>query len=575
MKRRQERRQRAQQRFNNRSLLLLCGFVLTAVVMVGRSAWLQVLDREFLLREAGAQHVKPRKIASHRGSITDRNGEPLAISSPVDSVWANPETLLGQAEAIPQLARILGRDHGQLLKSLNRNIDKDFVWLRRHVLPAQVEAINELELPGVNVRREYRRFFAAGEVASHLVGLTDIDDTGQEGLEYVHNHALAGEPGEKLVLQDRLGRAIDDVRSISSVRHGEDLVTSIDLRIQYFAYRELARAMELHSAQSGSIVVLDVRTGEVLAVVNQPGYNPNDRSQYSGERSRNRAILDIHDPGSSIKPITIASALESGAVDFDTIIDTTPGFITVGTKPIKDTESLGPISLETLLARSSNVGATKVAMRMEPEQQWELLTRFGFGSLTGSGFPGESQGLLSHYRDWRDISRATISYGYGLSVTPLQLARAYAALGNEGVLMPVSLLKSDEPGPGTRAVSKQVADFVVGLMERVVQPGGTATLAAIPGYRVAGKTGTAWKYAGDGSYNQEKYLSYFAGLVPASNPRLAAVVVIDEPTQRDYYGGKVAAPVFAAVMREALRTLAITPDAAPGGDDLVAEAVVQ
>ncbi|MEL7311667.1 MAG: penicillin-binding transpeptidase domain-containing protein [Pseudomonadota bacterium] len=564
MKRRAEQRQIAHRRFRVRSLMLVGMFALCALIVVGRSAHLQVIEREFLLSEADARHVKRRTIASHRGSITDRNGEPLAISSPVDSVWANPKQLLPETDAIPQLARIIGRDHSQLLKSLNRNIGKEFLWLHRHAMPGQVAAISDLALPGVNVRREYRRFFPAGEVTSHLVGLTDIDDTGQEGLELAHNHALAGEAGAKLVLQDRLGRAVDDVRSISPVRHGIDLVTSIDLRIQYFAYRELTRAMEIHDAQAGSVVVLDIQTGEVLAIVNRPGYNPNNRAQYSGERSRNRAITDIYDPGSSIKPITLAAALESGVIEANSIIDTGDGSIQVGIKEIKDHHALGAIDLETLLARSSNVATTMVGMRMESEQFWETLTRFGFGSLTASGFPGESQGLLPHYRDWQKISQATISYGYGLSVTPLQLARAYAAIGNGGLLMPVSLLRVDTPPPGTRAVSEDVANHVVSLMERVVQAGGTGTRAAIPGYRVAGKTGTAWKYSGNGDYNEEKYLSFFAGLVPASNPRLAAVVVIDEPSKKEFYGGDVAAPVFSAVMGEALRTLAVAPDAAPG-----------
>ncbi|MEL6301241.1 MAG: penicillin-binding protein 2 [Pseudomonadota bacterium] len=562
MKRRAEKRQLAQQRFRMRGSVLVFVFALASVVLIGQSAYLQVIDSEMLVTEGDKRHIRERVISSHRGSITDRNGEPLAISSPVDSIWANPSELLPKTEELPRLARILDRDHAQLLKVLNRNINRDFVWLLRHARPDQVAAISELGLPGINVLREYRRFFPATEVASHVIGLTDIDDIGQEGLEYAHNHELAGAPGSKLVLMDGVGEDFRDIRSIRAVRHGKDLVTSIDLRIQHFAYRELKRARELHDAQSGSMVILDVHTGEVLAMVNQPGYNPNKRSQYTAERARNRAVTDIHDPGSSIKPITLAAALEHGVIQPDSMIDTANGSLEVGVKTITDPNPLGTIDLETLLAKSSNVATTQVGLRMEPEDFWESLSRFGFGSLTGSSLPGESRGLLTHYSDWRKISQATISYGYGISVTRLQLVRAYAALANDGVLMPVSLLKVDQPPDGTRAVSPEIARHVLSLMEGVVESG-TGSRAAIPGYRVAGKTGTAWMYSGDGKYDDQRHRAIFAGVVPASNPRLAAVVVIDEPRRSKLHGGDVAAPVFSAVMREALRTMAIPPDARP------------
>ena len=562
MKRNAEKKLAALRRFRFRSTLLAGLFAVLAVVLVGRTAKLQVLDREFLNREADARHLRRMEITANRGSITDRNGEALAISTPVDSVWANPRQLAPAIDQFPRLAKALDTDAEQLMRRINRNMEREFVYLKRHLKPEQVASVSDLELPGIDVQREYRRYYPAGEVVGHVIGFTDIDDQGQEGLELAYNHALAGESGAKRVLRDRLGRVIEDVESIRPPRHGVMLASSIDLRIQYFAYRELKRAMQRNGAEAGSIVVMDVKTGEVLAMVNQPAHNPNDRAQYSADRNRNRAITDILEPGSSIKPLVMAAALETGMLGIDDIIDTAPGFIQVGAKRIEDHHNLGRIDLTTLLARSSNVGITQVAMRMEPEQLWRTLAQFGLGNLTSSGFPGESAGLLSHFTHWQPISQATIAYGYGLSVTPLQLARAYAAIGNDGVLMPVSLLKLDRAPGGERLLSPDTASQVLAMMEHVVMPGGTGTKAAIPGYRVAGKTGTAWKFAA-GGYSRDKYFSIFAGLVPASAPRLAAVVVVDEPTGIDYYGGDVAAPVFAEVMSEALRLLAVPPDAAP------------
>ncbi|MCH8303304.1 MAG: penicillin-binding protein 2, partial [Proteobacteria bacterium] len=375
-------------------------------------------------------------------------------------------------------------------------------------------------------------------------------------------HWLSGESGAKRVLKDRLGRSVENVESIRPPRHGKDLRTSIDLRLQYLSYRTLKAAIQQYKAESGSIVILDIATGEVLAMANQPTYNPNDRAQYSAERYRNRAITDIFEPGSSIKPLIIAAALESGRYRANSIVDTAPGYVVVGPKKIEDPRNLGRISLTTVLSRSSNVGATKIALSLEPEQLWGTLTRFGLGSLTASGFPGESAGMLTHYSDWRQISQATLGYGYGVSVTPLQLVQAYAAIGSGGVIRPVSLVRLDEPVPGERIVDRETAVAIRRMMEEVVRPGGTGNNASIAGYRVAGKTGTAWKFAA-GGYSEDKYFSIFAGLVPASNPRLAAVVVIDEPSGDLYYGSDVAAPVFADVMAESLRLLAIPPDALP------------
>ncbi len=562
MNRGAETKQQTARRFTRRVSLVIAFFVLAAVSLVARAVHLQVLNKDFLNQQADTRHLRTEKISAHRGSITDRNGDPLAISTPVDSVWANPKELAAAVDRVPELARSLNLDAELLMRRITRSMNKEFLYLKRHLSPDQAHAVMALNLPGVNVIREYRRYYPAGEVAGHLVGFTSVDDDGQEGLELEFNHWLSGESGAKRVLKDRLGRSVENVESIRPARHGKDLRSSIDLRLQYLAYRALKAAIQQHKAESGSIVILDVVSGEVLAMVNQPTYNPNDRAQYSAERYRNRAITDIFEPGSSIKPLILAAALESGRYRASSMVDTAPGFVVVGPKKIEDPRNLGRISLTTVLSRSSNVGATKIALSLEPDQLWGTMTRFGLGSLTASGFPGESAGLLTHYNDWRQISQATLGYGYGVSVTPLQLAQAYAAIGSDGLIRPVSLVRLDEPNPGERIVASETAIAIRRMLEEVVRPGGTGTNASIAGYRIAGKTGTAWKFAA-GGYSEDKYFSIFAGLAPASHPRLAAVVVIDEPTGDLYYGSDVAAPVFAGVMAESLRLLAIPPDALP------------
>jgi cell division protein FtsI (penicillin-binding protein 3) len=552
-------------RFVGRVTLVLAFFSLIAAALAVRAVHLQVLNKEFLNQQADTRHLRRERISAHRGTITDRNGEPLAISTPVDSVWANPRELAPAVDDVPQLARTLGLDPQLLMRRITRSMDKEFLYLKRHLSPEQAQQVLALKLPGVNVQREYRRYYPAGEVTGHLVGFTDIDDEGQEGLELAFNHWLAGESGAKRVLKDRLGRSVENVESIRPARHGKNLRTSIDLRIQYLAYRTLKAAIQSYNAESGSIVVLDVGTGEVLAVVNQPTYNPNDRSQFSAERYRNRAVTDIFEPGSSIKPLVIAAALESGEFRPSSVIDTAPGYVTVGAKTIEDRRNLGRVNLTTILARSSNVGVTKLAMSLQPDQLWQTMTRFGLGSLTSSAFPGESAGLLTHFSNWKPISQATLAYGYGISVTALQLAQAYSVLGNGGRMYPVSMVALEAPQEGEQVVAPDTAAAVRGMLEEAVRPGGTGTKAAIAGYRVAGKTGTAWKFAA-GGYSEDKYISIFAGLAPASDPQLAAVVVIDEPSGELYYGSDVAAPVFAEVMTESLRLLAVPPDALPARD---------
>ncbi len=560
-----ETKSQTAKRFVGRVTLVLVFFSMVAAALTARAVHLQVLNKEFLNQQADTRHLRRERISAHRGTITDRNGEPLAISTPVDSVWANPQELAPAVDDVPRLARTLGLDPQLLMRRITRSMDKEFLYLKRHLSPEQAQQVLALKLPGVNVQREYRRYYPAGEVAGHLVGFTDIDDEGQEGLELAFNHWLAGESGAKRVLKDRLGRSVENVESIRPARHGKNLRTSIDLRIQYLAYRTLKAAIQSYNAESGSIVVLDVKTGEVLAIVNQPTYNPNDRSQFSAERYRNRAVTDIFEPGSSIKPLVIATALESGEFRPSSIIDTAPGYVTVGAKTIEDRRNLGRVSLTTILARSSNVGVTKLAMALQPDQLWQTMTEFGLGSLTSSAFPGESAGLLTHFSNWKPISQATLAYGYGVSVTALQLAQAYSALGNGGRLYPVSMVALDSPIEGRQVISPDTAAAVRRMLEEVVRPGGTGTKAAVAGYRVAGKTGTAWKFAA-GGYSEDKYISIFAGLAPASDPRLAAVVVIDEPSGELYYGSDVAAPVFADVMTESLRLLAVPPDALPARD---------
>lgn len=535
-------------------------FALATIVLLARAVQLQVFSTEFLNQQADTRHLRTEKISAHRGSVVDRNGEPLAISTPVDSVWANPQELVAAVDHVPELAGILDIDPDQLMRRITRSMDKEFLYLKRHLSPEVAGQVLSLKLPGVSALREYRRYYPAGEVAGHLVGFTNIDDDGQEGLELAFNHWLSGESGSKRVLKDRLGRAVENVANIKSPRHGKDLRSSIDLRLQYLAYRTLKGAIQKHKAGSGSVVILDVRTGEVLAMVNQPSYNPNDRSQFSAERYRNRAVTDIFEPGSSIKPLILAAALESGRYQGSSVIDTSPGYVIVGPKRIEDPNNLGRVSLTTILSRSSNVGVTKIAMSLEADQLWQAMTRFGLGSLTSSGFPGESAGLLTHYNDWRQINQATLGYGYGVSVTALQLAQAYAAIGNDGEIRPVSLVALDQPNVSRRIISSENALTVRRMMEEVVRPGGTGSEASVPGYRIAGKTGTSWKFA-PGGYSEDKYFSIFAGLAPASDPRVAAVVIIDEPTGNLYYGGDVAAPLFGNVMAESLRLLAVPPDA--------------
>jgi cell division protein FtsI (penicillin-binding protein 3) len=553
------------QNFRWRANFVLALLVCCALGLVWRAVELQLRDHEFLAGQGDARFSRVAEITAVRGTVTDRYGEPLAVSTPVDSVWVNPKELALASDQIPRLAKALKRDKTELARRLTSNLEREFLYLARHMQPSEAQKIRGLEIPGVYLMREYRRYYPAGEVAGHILGFTSIDDEGQEGLELAFDHWLAGEDGAKRVIQDRYGKIVQNVEEIRAMRPGRNLVLSIDLRIQYLAYRELKAAIRDQRAKSGSVIVLDVATGEVLAMVNQPAYNPNDRGQINAKQYRNRAVTDIVEPGSSIKPFVVAAGLASGKFDDHSIIDTNPGYIKVGAKLLEDRQNLGAVGLATILAKSSNVGMTKVALALEPAQMYGTLNALGFGQVTTSGYPGESAGLLPHYSHWRPVGISSMSRGYGLSVTPLQLAHAYSTVASLGVARPISFLRVESPPAGTRALDANVSRTLIHLLEGVVSPEGGGKQASIPGYTVAGKTGTAWK-ATAGGYATDRYLAVFGGIAPASAPRLAAVVVIDEPGAGKYYGGEVAAPVFSGVVGGALRLLAVPPDA-PVTDD--------
>jgi cell division protein FtsI (penicillin-binding protein 3) len=544
-----------------RSTVVLGLVVLGAGGLAARAVELQLVEHGFLAKQGDDRSMRVVKIAAHRGAITDRNGEPLAVSTPVDSIWVNPQELNDNIDQLPKLARALKEDQQTLARRITSNLDREFLYLERHMPPEQAARIKSLGIPGVYSLREYRRYYPAGEVSGHVVGFTTVDDKGQEGLELGYDQLLNGEDGAKRVIQDSAGHYVENVESIRAPRPGRDLVTSIDLRIQYLAYRELKAAMGEYRAHAGSIIVVDVDTGEVLAMVNQPSYNPNDREQLKPGLYRNRAATDIFEPGSSVKPFIMAAALASGQYKPDSVVDTSPGFFKVGTKMEEDEHNLGVIDLATILAKSSNVGTAKVALSLPPEEIWSTLTSLGLGQVTGSGYPGESAGMLSNYAHWRPIGIATLSHGYGLSVTPLQLAHAYATIGAGGIKRPISFEKTSGPVPGQRVMDAKVAGDLVQLMEHVVEKGGTATRASLIGYRVSGKTGTAYKSI-PGGYSTDRYMAVFAGLVPATHPKLATIVVIDEPMgdSHEHQGGEVAAPVFASVMSGALRLMDVPPD---------------
>lgn len=549
----------AANRWSARSVVVLVAFVLLAAALCWRAVQLQVSEGEFLLAQGDARHLRTVEVSAHRGMILDRHGEPLAASTPVDSLWAVPADLLA-GDGVARVAVALDLDPAALEASLRTRSDRSFAWLRRHLPPDEAQAVMAMDIPGVHSEREYRRYYPAAEVTGHLIGFTNVDDVGQEGVELAFDEWLRGESGSKRVLRDRTGRVVADVQSLVTPRPGRDLYLSLDRRIQYLAYRELQSAVMAHGARSGSLVVLDARTGEVLAMVNQPAFNPNNRQDRAAERYRNRALTDVLEPGSSFKPFVIAAALDSGDWNRRSTVNTGGGLLQVRGGTVRDTRGLGTIDLATLLSRSSNVGASMVALSLDPERLWTLLNDFGFGQPTGIGFPGEQSGLLSHHTQWREFGLATLSFGYGVSATPVQLAQAYGVIAADGLRIPMTLLRREEAAVPTRVLDASVARDLRVLMEAGTGGDGTAGGARVHGYRIAGKTGTVRK-AEAGGYSTERHIAVFAGMAPASDPRLVAVVVIDEPSRGAYYGGDVAAPVFGRVMSGALRLLDIQPDA--------------
>ncbi len=525
---------------------------------------LHVLDDGFLRNQGDKRSVRHTVIPAHRGMITDRHGEPLAVSTPVLTLWANPRQLVGHETRWPELAKALGTDAKTFAERLRANAEREFIYLRRHMTPEDGEAVLALKVPGVYSTEEYRRFYPAGDVAAHILGFTNVDDIGQEGLELSYNDWLQGVPGRRQVLQDRRGRLIKDVQVVRNARPGNDLKLSIDLRLQYIAHRELREALNQFNAKAGSVVLIDVRTGEILAMVNQPSYNPNNRSNLRPEMMRNRALIDVFEPGSPIKSFTVAAGLMSGNYQPTTVMDTRPGTMRVATMTVRDVRNYGVLDLTGVMMKSSNIGVVKIALDIGAEPIYELLQQLGLGESTGLGFPGESVGRMPSHRRWPQVETATLSYGYGLAVTATQLAQTYAVLGNHGRKVPLSLLKVDQPPQGEQVIPQAVSDQVLVMLRAAVDgDGGTGSRARVPGYQVGGKTGTVHKTLPGGGYARDRYRSVFAGVAPISNPRYAAVVVIDEPGSGQYYGGLVAAPVFGQVMADALRLTNVPPDDLP------------
>jgi len=543
-----------------RANVVLGALYIGLALLAARAAYLQVVSADYLQIQGQARHTRVVKDNSHRGMVLDRNGVPLAISTPVDSVWAHPPTTLQEQKYIPALARLLEMTPRELSQTLKRSSDREFVYLKRHVPPNLATHVMALKAPGVALLREYRRYYPAGPVAGHVVGFTNVDDLGQEGLELAYDAWLRAIPGTKRVLKDLQGNAVEVVESIRLPVAGRDLVTSLDRRVQYLAYRELKSAVQKSGARAGSAVVLDVQTGEVLALVNEPDFNPNNRANLRSDTFRDRAVTDLYEPGSTLKPFTVAMALESGKYATDTLIDTTPGTFQVGGKTIRDTHNYGVLSVAHVIEKSSNVGASKIALSLPRERLWSMLRRVGFAESTGSRLPGEVAGLLNPPSTWVPIEQATISYGYGVSVTLLQLARAYAVLANGGELPPINLLRQDQVPERTRVMAPGIAHKIRRMLELAVGTDGTGTAAKVPDYRVAGKTGTVHKLTPSG-YSADEYVAWFAGFAPMEHPRLAMVVLIDHPSGDRYFGGQVAAPVFSQVMAGALRLLDVAPDA--------------
>jgi|TARA_B100000497_G_scaffold46850_1_gene54191 cell division protein FtsI (penicillin-binding protein 3) len=540
-----------------RLYLMIAFFVVVTVTLCARVIVLNVVDNDFLQDQGDARTIRIKRINAHRGMIQDRRGKPLAISSPVVSLWAKPKELLKADASIDELAQKLEVPTHEFRAKIERNKGKGFIYLRRHLPPAVADEILALKTKGVYSEREYHRYYPGGEVTAHLVGFTDIDDRGQEGIELSFDEWLKGTPGKKKVLQNRYGDIVRDIMPVSEAQPGKNLELSVDLRIQYLAYRELKSAISYFNAKAGSVVILDVQTGEILALVNQPSFNPNNRTNLDLSAVRNRAVTDIFEPGSTVKPFTVAVALESGEYTKNSVVDTHPGFIKVGAKTIPDPANYGELDLGGIIEKSSQVGITKLALSLDEYEIWNMFSSVGFGESTGIGVLGESSGFLPSHRRWKDIERATFAYGYGLQVTPVQLAASYLTIASGGIKRPLSLV-GRSPMDDQRVMSRAVAADLIKMLQRVAESG-TGSKASMEAYSVAGKTGTARK-VGKAGYDDTRHIAFFAGMTPAESPRLVGIVMIDEPKGDQYGGGAIAAPVFSRVMAGALRLLNVTPN---------------
>lgn len=551
--------------------------LLLLALMVGAIAWrivdLQVFDQSFLQAHGDARSVRHIPIPAHRGLITDRNGEPLAVSTPVTTLWANGKELQSGKAKWDELAAALGQEPKAFSVRLQANAEREFMYLVRGLTPEQGQRILDLKVPGVYGIEEFRRFYPAGEVTAHVVGFTDIDDRGREGMELAFDNWLAGVPGKRQVLKDRRGRLIKDVQVAQNAKAGKTLALSIDLRLQYLAHRELRNALLEFGAKAGSLVMVDVRTGEILAMVNQPTYNPNNRRNLQPAAMRNRAMIDVFEPGSTMKPFSMSAALESGRWKPSDTVDVYPGTLQIGKYTIRDvSRSSGPLNLTDILIKSSNVGMSKVAFDIGGQSIYEVMQQVGLGQDTGLGFPGERVGNLPNYREWRKAETATLSYGYGLSVTAVQLAHAYSVLANNGRSTPLSLARVDRKPDFAQVIPESIAKTMQGMLQQVIEAPGGVYRAKVPGYHVAGKSGTARKASvGQRGYKDNAYRSLFAGFGPVSDPRIAVAIVIDEPSQGGYYGGLVSAPVFGKVMAGALRLINVAPDNLPEPQTAVVE----
>ncbi len=554
-------------------VLVIGGFA----VLTARAFYLQGMQTTFLQAKGEQRYGRVLEMPASRGPVKDRNGQPLAISTPVESIWTSPEDVDIEEAQVRALAKALAIPAEEIRQKIARK-DRQFVYLKRQISPDQAAKVMALRIPGVFQQREYRRYYPAGEVMAHVVGFTGMEETGQEGIELAAQERLAGVPGSRKVIKDRKGRIVEDVEAMRAPRDGQEVDLAIDQRLQFLAHRELKAAVEANKARGGSMVILDARTGEVLALVNQPDYNPNNRANVTGRQTRNRSVTDLYEPGSTMKPFTVAAALDSGIVKPDSPIQTGTVPMKMGRWSISDSHPNGMLTVAQVIQKSSNIGTAKIQLSMPAERMGTLYGELGFGSAPRTGFPGEAKGLLRPWDKWRPIEQATMSYGMGISVSLLQVARAYTIFTNEGRLLPLSLLKSDAQPIGKQLITRATALEVTRLMEMAASPGGTAPQAQVPGYRVAGKTGTAHK-AEAGGYAAHKYVSSFVGFGPVSNPRFIVAVMLDEPAGAKYYGGDVGAPVFSSVMGSALRMMSVAPDApqtlnvkAPGHGEIEARA---